>query len=72
MIITNIEDIMKVKPLIKIRFRVLITNESVSIDEEGNAYYERKQNWVYNKNAHKVVKYKIKVSSGRPDERNNA
>ena len=44
---------MKVKPSMKIKIRVLITYEKLSLNLEGNAYYEIAQHWVYNTNARK-------------------
>ena len=38
--------ILKVKPSVNIKFRVLITYERVSYNEEGNGYYELKPNWL--------------------------
>ena len=42
----------------KMKFRILVTYEKLSIDEEGNAFYAIKQNWVYDRNAQKVANFK--------------
>ena len=63
--------IYKVKPSVEIKFRVLVTFEKVSYAEKGNEFYDTKPNCFYNRNAQLVVKYMIKISSGRPDKIND-
>ena len=47
-IIHTIEDILKVKPTMKIQFRVLRNYEQVSTDDEVNDFCEITQTWHYN------------------------